>query len=139
MLKQIADRQRQTAHQRGYTTEWSTYSRLRLQQFPICGMQEDGTISGQYGSRCAAEGRTVPAQCTDHIVPLSRGGEMWSTSNHQSLCLACNTAKANSVDRQPIRMPVRSPQPTGSKPCRHASADVRENASEIQITALRIK
>jgi 5-methylcytosine-specific restriction protein A len=90
---------RGTAQRRGYTYRWSMYSQAWLSHHPVCGEQQDGAISSIHGSQCAAEGRTTPAECTDHIVPVSAGGEFWSAENHQSLCLSCNTRKANTLER----------------------------------------
>ena len=93
------DRQRGTAHQRGYTYAWSTYSKGRLTRLPWCGQQEDGSFSGEY-SQCVRAGLQVPAEVTDHIVPTHMGGEFWEAKNHLSLCRACNTAKANMFERK---------------------------------------
>jgi 5-methylcytosine-specific restriction endonuclease McrA len=60
-------------------------------------MRGDGLIHAEY-SRCVQAGRAVQAECTDHILAVSKGGAFWEASNHQSLCLACNTAKANASE-----------------------------------------
>lgn len=90
---------RGTANQRGYTYQWSLYTKARLQRLPVCGMREDGTLDTT-NSRCVQEGRTTAAECTDHIIPLRQGGSMWNPSNHLSLCLACNTWKAQTIEQQ---------------------------------------
>lgn len=89
---------RGTAQQRGYDSRWATYSKGRLQRFPICGMREGGVMD-PVNSRCAREGLTTPATCTDHIIPLRQGGAMWDLRNHLSLCHACNTLKAVTIER----------------------------------------
>lgn len=75
------DRQRPNANARGYTNKWRQYSKARLVKHPLC-------------RACERNGRTVLAEVTDHIVP--HRGDMklfWDKTNHQSLCLACNTRK----------------------------------------------
>ena len=89
---------RGTANERGYTYRWSQYSAARLSRLPICGMREDGTLDAVH-SRCVQEHRTTRAECTDHIIPLRQGGDMWNPENHLSLCLACNTWKASTLER----------------------------------------
>ncbi len=89
---------RGTAQERGYTYQWSLYSKARLQRLPVCGMREDGTMD-KIHSRCAMQGRTIMAECTDHIIPLRQGGSMWDVENHLSLCLACNGWKAQTIER----------------------------------------
>jgi len=120
---------RGTAQQRGYTYRWSQYSQAWLRQHPVCGEQQDGTITAQHGSSCAAQKLTIPAACTDHIVPVSAGGEFWAPANHQSLCLACNTRKANTLERrgsQPAtRMPVQSSGTEGLQTAPEGSSSAR--------------
>jgi 5-methylcytosine-specific restriction endonuclease McrA len=88
-----ADRARGTARQRGYDPAWDAFSRDWLARYPWCGMRADGQLYVDH-SRCAAEGRRVPAAVTDHIVALVDGGGHMVPANHQSLCISCNTAKA---------------------------------------------
>ena len=77
------DQRRGTAHQRGYTKEWSKYSKQRLTENPQCVM-------------CKAKGLIVRAKVTDHIKPARYFPELfWEQSNHQSLCTQCNTAKGH--------------------------------------------
>jgi 5-methylcytosine-specific restriction endonuclease McrA len=52
-------------------------------------------------SRCAQQGLTTPAQCVDHTIPLTQGGDMWDETNHMASCLACNTWKASTLERAP--------------------------------------
>lgn len=89
---------RGTAHQRGYTSTWADYSKRFRQAHPVCGERSDGTYDVIH-SRCQQLGLTVPAECVDHVIPLSQGGSMWDAANHLSLCLACNTWKANTLER----------------------------------------
>jgi len=92
-----ADAVRGNANQRGYTYQWALYSKARLRRLPVCGMREDGSLD-TVNSRCAMRGVTVAAECTDHVIPLRQGGPMWETSNHLSLCLACNTWKSQTIE-----------------------------------------
>lgn len=87
------DRQRGTAHQRGYTYRWTQYSKAWLALFPLCGMRLDGRMHAEH-SRCAQDSHVTAAECTDHIVSPKHGGDFWDPHNHQSLCLPCNTRKA---------------------------------------------
>jgi 5-methylcytosine-specific restriction protein A len=91
------DVRRGTAAARGYTYRWSQYSKAWLRKHPLCGMRQDGQLSAEH-SRCVQGGRTTGAQCTDHIRAVAQGGAFWDPSNHQSLCLACNTAKAIALE-----------------------------------------
>lgn len=88
------DVRRGTAHQRGYTYRWARYSQRWLAERPLCGTQEDGSLSGAAGSQCAAAGRVEVATCVDHIHPAAlRPDLFWLPTNHQSLCAPCNRAK----------------------------------------------
>lgn len=90
-----ADRHVQgNAQARGYDYRWSQYSKRWLSQRPVCGMREDMSLDTAH-SRCARDGRTTPAQCVDHTVPVSRGGSMYDPANHMSACIACNSAKGD--------------------------------------------
>lgn len=89
-----ADLSRGTAQERGYDSRWAAYSRLFRSEHPVCGEQHDGTLDPTH-SRCLQAGRTTPATCVDHIVPVSRGGSFWAPTNHESLCGPCNTAKGD--------------------------------------------
>jgi 5-methylcytosine-specific restriction protein A len=89
-----ADRTRGTAQERGYDARWAAYSATYRRQHPVCGEQTDGRLDPTH-SRCLQQGRITPAECVDHIIPVSQGGPMWESSNHQSLCTSCNVAKGN--------------------------------------------
>lgn len=66
--------------------------------YPMCGMRSDGSLDTVH-SKCAAAGLLVKAEATDHVHPLSRGGSMWDSANHLSLCTACNSAKGSRTRR----------------------------------------
>jgi len=86
---------RGTAQERGYDYRWSQFSKAQLKQFPICGqLHATGELSARY-SRCVQQGITTPAKCVDHIVPMSKGGSQYDTTNLESLCIACNSAKGD--------------------------------------------
>lgn len=88
------ERRRGSAAARGYDYRWSRYSQAWLRKHPRCGERQDGQLYPEH-SRCLQSGRVVEAECTDHIKAVKQGGAFWDPANHQSLCLACNTAKAN--------------------------------------------
>lgn|GEM_PF-2584067 len=90
--EQQRQRARPTAQQRGYDYVWSLFSQRWLRTHPICGEQYDGTISDQY-SACARAGVLAPAEVTDHILSMAKGGEKYDPHNLQSLCRACNSLK----------------------------------------------
>jgi 5-methylcytosine-specific restriction protein A len=75
---------RPSAHKRGYTREWSRYSKRRLAKYPTCVGYPAGV-------------HVVPrlATLTDHIISAQKRPDLfWEPTNHQSLCGACNTRKA---------------------------------------------
>lgn len=57
------------------THRWHEYSRQYLKQPEnrLCKM-------------CKEQGHTTLSQCTDHIIPITQGGSMWDSTNHQPLC-----------------------------------------------------
>jgi 5-methylcytosine-specific restriction protein A len=69
------DRQRPSARQRGYTSEWEKRRAAFLRAHPNCVI-------------CGA-----PAVEVDHIVPVALGGAMWDEANWQALCKAHHSAK----------------------------------------------
>lgn len=85
---------RGTAQERGYDSRWAAYSKQFRAAHPVCGERHDGTLDTVH-SRCAAAGRMTPAQCVDHTIPASKGGDFWNPMNHMSACLACNSAKGD--------------------------------------------
>jgi len=58
------------------TARWQKCRRMQLSRSPMC-------------EACL----TKPAKHVDHIVPVSRGGDIWRSSNWQSLCQDCHNAK----------------------------------------------
>ena len=91
------DRRRGTARERGYDSAWTAFSKKRLQRLPVCGMRADGQLYADH-SLCVQEGRTVAAQCTDHILSMRNGGAKYDEANLQSLCHSCNARKRAMVD-----------------------------------------
>lgn len=69
-----------------YGYGWARYSEGFLRRNPLC-------------VRCLADGRTVEAEVTDHIVP-HRGDRslFWDSGNHQALCKACHDRKTATED-----------------------------------------
>jgi 5-methylcytosine-specific restriction protein A len=67
-------RQRGNFRQQGYITRWDRLSRHYRRMHPLC-------------LGCESVGRTVLAQCCDHVVP-HKGDYflMWSPDNLQALC-----------------------------------------------------
>jgi 5-methylcytosine-specific restriction protein A len=92
------EQQRGSARERGYTHRWDVYARGFLRQHPRCGDRPPEAPVTKH-SRCAAEGRPVPAQHVDHITP-HRGDPVlfWSRANHQALCATCHGRKTATED-----------------------------------------
>ena len=70
----MQDKERGTAHQRGYTARWEKARKMYLRANPLC-------------MECAKENRIEPATVVDHIIPHK--GDMrlfWDRCNWQSLC-----------------------------------------------------
>lgn len=90
------ERQRGSAHARGYTRRWEKYRLWFLHRNPFCGDRLPGTAATM-DSRCAVEQRVTIARVVDHIVP-HRGDQrlFWERTNHQSLCKDCHDAKTRS-------------------------------------------
>ena len=96
----VSERERGSAHSRGYTREWSRASKAYLQENPVC--------VDPYKRHA---GRIVPATVTDHIN--AHKGDMvlfWDQSNWQGLCDGCNAYKAVR-DEGGFGNPVRPRQP----------------------------
>jgi 5-methylcytosine-specific restriction endonuclease McrA len=87
------DQARGSARERGYDPEWDLYSRQWLALYPWCGQRVGGAFSSEH-SRCVQHGMRIRAGVTDHITPLAEGGAHMDATNHQSLCVSCNTAKS---------------------------------------------
>lgn len=91
------DKARGSAHERGYTSQWTRYRAAWLRDHPLCGDRRNGT-STQH-SYCAEQGYVVAASVVDHIKP-HRGdmGLFWDAENHQSLCAPCHNRKTATED-----------------------------------------
>lgn len=81
------DKERGTAHSRGYDGRWSKYSKQFRINNPLCVM-------------CLEKGKLTPAQCVDHIVPVTDKDDplFWEPSNHQSLCHTDHSLKTAKED-----------------------------------------
>lgn len=80
------DRDRGTAHQRGYDAEWKKHRDQFLTGYPLC-------------VECRRKGYVMPATVVDHIVP-HKGDQtlFWNQSNWQSLCKPCHDRKTATED-----------------------------------------
>lgn len=81
------DDHRPSAAARGYGPRWRKVSLQNLTANPLC-------------VRCLAAGKTVAAECTDHIKPVTSAADplFWTPSNHQSLCWSCHSIKTTTED-----------------------------------------
>lgn len=52
---------------------WRSLSRMQRERFPLC-------------VHCKDEGKTVPMDHVDHIIPINQGGDPLDPRNLQSLC-----------------------------------------------------
>lgn len=80
------NRQRGTAHQRGYTAEWRKASKQFLKENPIC-------------AECERNGKITRATLVDHRIPHK--GDMtlfWDRCNWQPLCASCHGRKTAKED-----------------------------------------
>lgn len=59
---------------------WTVHSATLREREPLCRL-------------CQAAGRTVPAVCADHKVPVSNGGSLHDPENIQPLCADCHRFK----------------------------------------------
>ena len=76
-----ADERRGTAHERGYTAEWSRAAKAYIAANPLCVEH-------------LRSGRVVPSRIVDHVVPHRGDRELfWDTENWQALCKPCHDAK----------------------------------------------
>src|ERR1700761_3944899 len=95
--KKVAEGKRQSAHKRGYTREWTAYSRNRLKQYPLCeGLRivPNGDVAIN-----THPGRVVQATLTDHIKPHKGSRDLfWDPNNHQSGCADCHNVKTARED-----------------------------------------
>ncbi|MDM1274034.1 MULTISPECIES: HNH endonuclease signature motif containing protein [Acinetobacter] len=81
------DRDRGTAHQRGYDAEWKKHRDQFLLEHPLC-------------VECRRKGYVMPATVVDHIVPHKGDKELfWDKKNWQPLCETHHNIKTASEDR----------------------------------------
>jgi 5-methylcytosine-specific restriction protein A len=80
--QRIADKDRGSAHQRGYTSRWREYSKWYLSQADnqLCKIKLPGC--------------SIIADCVDHVKPVDKDDpRFWIESNHQAACRHCNSVK----------------------------------------------
>ena len=81
------DRDRGTAHQRGYDAEWKKHRNQFLLEHPLC-------------VECRRKGYVMPATVVDHIIPHKGDKDLfWNKSNWQPLCETHHNIKTASEDR----------------------------------------
>jgi 5-methylcytosine-specific restriction endonuclease McrA len=56
-------------------------ARRQIRRSPLC-------------HECGHEGSPENPLTCDHIVSIAAGGDVWSPSNHQTLCKSCNSSRA---------------------------------------------
>lgn len=84
--RQRQDRERGTAHERGYDAKWRRARAAFLREHPLC-------------RECEREGRITPATVVDHIRPHRGDQELfWSADNWQALCKPCHDRKTARED-----------------------------------------
>ncbi len=80
------DSERGTAHERGYTYQWSKARKRYLAANPIC-------------VECERQGILTAATEVDHIEPHKGDYDLfWDESNFQSLCKHCHSSKTARED-----------------------------------------
>jgi 5-methylcytosine-specific restriction protein A len=99
-FRKQADSHRGTAQERGYTAGWARYSKAFRKRFPLCGQgpRWSDEVPSPFG--CLAQDRYVAGEQTDHIIPVSQGGDFWDDRNHQSLCTSCHSRKTQRESSQ---------------------------------------
>lgn len=85
--KKMEDRPR--SRDEYHTNRWTVMSRKFREANPLC-------------ARCREKGNLVPAEVTDHVIPVEICGNFWDRSNWQPLCRKCNIQKGNE-DKELIR------------------------------------
>lgn len=63
------------------STPWRKLAIVHKRAHPLC-------------AECESKGKIVPVAVTDHIKPISEGGEPLDWSNLQSLCHPCHNRKS---------------------------------------------
>ena len=76
---------------KGFDTEQGFYQSSRWRATRAAFLREN-----QLCVMCHAHGVLQPAKVVDHIVPIKRGGDRFSRSNLQALCVPCHNAKTAS-------------------------------------------
>lgn len=81
-----AERNRGTAHERGYTSAWQKARAAFLAKHPLC-------------AECERNSVVAAASVVDHIVP-HKGDKVlfWDRSNWQSMCKTCHDRKTATED-----------------------------------------
>jgi 5-methylcytosine-specific restriction protein A len=82
------DQARPTAQQRGYTSaRWRRFRAVQLETHPLCAW-------------CLAAGRTMQADCVDHITPVTGPDDPTFLRFEcvQSLCSSCHSLKTAKFD-----------------------------------------
>lgn len=81
------DKERGTAHSRGYDGKWSKAAKQFRVNNPLCKM-------------CEQKGILKVNFCVDHIVPVTGPDDplFWDQSNWQGLCLTCHSEKTARED-----------------------------------------
>lgn len=84
--KRKRERERGSAHQRGYDSRWRRYRLGFLARHPLCVECEQG-------------GRVEPATVVDHKKD-HKGDQalFWDESNHQALCKRCHDKRVDAGD-----------------------------------------
>ena len=70
------DKKRGSSYARGYGSDWQRLSKYVRANEPMCRLCKMNL-----------------ADCVDHIIPLSKGGERMDMDNLQPLCNKCHAAK----------------------------------------------
>jgi len=74
--------ERERSHQLYHTSRWTKLAKAFKESHPLC-------------QNCLKNGRVVPAEVVDHIIPFPICGDFFDESNLQSLCRRCNMVKGN--------------------------------------------
>ena len=61
--------------------QWRKLRQLVLHKHPIC-------------VHCERNKKYITANTIDHIIPINKGGAIWSMNNLQALCASCHNKKS---------------------------------------------